>query len=183
MVKKLRGVNHGRGTSVAKARQELYRKCAGRVRLCMQQHFYLEAITLIESMIADRLESRYAALNLDSPGHRLIGTIGAAFQPNHKLGRAGLSNQETDLLLLGSYDRVRKWTQGRNECLHEMVKFTEEDTRSWSEKYATAKSVAREGWSCFRELDALVRKANRTLKSASKVKAPHSADISHVDQP
>lgn len=169
MVKKVRAINHGRGTSVAKARQELYRQCAVRVRLCMKQQFYLEAITLIESMIADRLESRLAALNLDDPEHRIIGTIGDAFRANHKIGRVGLLNQETDPLLTVSYERVRKWAKGRNECLHEMVKFTEEDSRSWSVKYEAAKSIAKEGWSCFRELDGLVRKANRALKLAGKV--------------
>lgn len=175
MAKKVRAINHGRGTSVAKARQELYRQCAGRVRLCMKQHFYLEAITLIESMIADRLESRLAALNLDDPEHRTIGTIGDAFRANRKSGRIGLLNQETDPLLIESYERVLKWAKGRNECLHEMVKFTEEDSRSWPVKYETAKIVAKEGWSCFRELDSLVRKANRSLKLAGKASAPDPA--------
>jgi hypothetical protein len=183
MPKKVRAINHGRGSSVAKARQELYRQCAGRVRLCMNQHFYLEAIALIESMIADRLESRLAALNLDNPKHRIVGTIGDAFRANHKFGRVGLLNQETDPLLLESYERVRKWAKGRNECLHEMVKFTEGDSRSWPEKYETARSVAKEGWSCFRELDSLGRKANRALKLARKVSILDStADTQEVPQ-
>lgn len=73
---KVRLINTGRTSSVAKARQALYRSCTARIKEAIKLGFYLEAIALLESMITDRLESRIAAIHGQDEEYRKFRTIG-----------------------------------------------------------------------------------------------------------
>lgn len=72
---KVRAINSGPRSPEAQSRYQLYRQCNAQIKHAMSQGFYLEAISLIETIIADRLESRIAHVNGQDDIYRKFGTI------------------------------------------------------------------------------------------------------------
>ena len=127
---------------VGKQREGLYKFAILRVKEAQEKGFYLEAITLLESLISDRLESRLSMLMGDY-----------SFRTLEKIIKR-VREYETDAKLreLVTND-LNAWKEKRNTALHEMVKLAEGDTRTWQDKLDTIKPAAEEGFELFRKID------------------------------
>lgn len=153
---KTRAVNDGPESPAAQSRYELYREAIKKVQAAIDAEFYLEAITLTESMIADRLESRVAAIHQQDPDHREFGNLGPLVRKLRSAERA-----ENDACR-SLYEQVDHWRSRRNQTLHQLVKHAENDTRTWEDKYLEAEETAKDGFELFRRLDREIAKHNRT---------------------
>lgn len=125
-----------------------------------EHHFYLEAITLTESILATRLESRLTWVRRWQGNEKPVkfNTLGrlcsdllhqnATLAPDWELFEAPIKN-------------IREWTRKRNQALHEMAKLIEEDKRSFTEKYIATRAVSVEGFRVLLDYDAIDRQERR----------------------
>lgn len=120
----------------------------------MDAGFFMEAITLIESLATDRLESRLSFLTKTNRGFENLGPL-----------IKDMRKHETDPALRALVDQdLDAWRQMRNASLHEMPKLAAGDTSTWEDRVQFLVIVAIEG------LDILRQPSNRirALKKASK---------------
>jgi len=127
------------GTSNGKLRQKLYAHLLNRIKTSIENGFYLEAVTLEESFITDRLESYVYYKKLCSP-KRTLGDV-----LNKLLKDADFSKE--------LHAKINEWRNGRNTSLHEMAKFDAGEEADWFEKYNKAKAIAEQGKTLLRETD------------------------------
>lgn len=116
----------------------------------MEEGFNLEAITLVESMVSDRLESRGSFLSRKDCGFKTLGEV-------LRLLRA----HERDHEFLDVYSRIDAWRTRRNKALHEMVKFEERERDSWEDRIDRLRPIAREGLAALRAFDKLDQRDRR----------------------
>jgi len=57
---KLRAINKGLKSKTAQSRRNLYKNAKNQIKNAIKHCYYLKAIAIIESMLADRMESRIA---------------------------------------------------------------------------------------------------------------------------
>ena len=135
---------------VGKLRFELYKKAIEQFNQAIEAGFYLEAITICESLISDRLESRCAELKKPM-----------AFKPLGDLIKK-LKQIETDVLIkstvVGDLDT---WRLNRNTALHEIVKFEKGAIPNWENQVEQYKKYAEDGMLIFRTLDSQITKLRR----------------------
>jgi len=131
------------GTNVGNARYHLYRMAYGRIKGAMEDGYYLEAVTLIESIISDRLESRLT---------KVIGsdfsfkTLGALIDKSRSV--------ETDAALKKLViDDLNDWRALRNEALHEMAKLASGDSSTWEDRMYALVLIADDGLKVLKALD------------------------------
>ncbi|AHF17904.1 hypothetical protein [Niabella soli] len=134
-----------------KARYKKIRSAASQLKNSISQGFFLEATTLTESLICDRLESRIAELTKQDVN---LGTIGA--------GLKNLRLLETDSNLKLIFIETQEWAKKRNEVIHEAAKIAKGKIKTWDEFLQLAQDTAIEG-------DALFRKLNKQLSHLRKV--------------
>lgn len=142
------------GSDNGRLRQALYRAATEHVQRSIRDGFFLEAITLCESMISDRIEALVAALD---PEHPVAGRLLALGTNLQHFRRVLQDDTEGQTLAL----RIDAWRRVRNEALHEMVKLPEGDAGDWDARRAGLAAVAREGRDLARLLSALVRRKRR----------------------
>ena len=147
---------------MAEARYNLYRGATARIKLSIDAGFWIEAIALSESVIADRLEARISYLNNDSAASRRHNTIGA-------LARRLKSTElhEGNSKLQNLYDKIIAWSLQRNKAIHNAVKISEgQKIESWEQRYGDLKITAEEGFAIFKalknEYDKIKRKTLKT---------------------
>lgn len=117
-------------------RYRTYKAAIERISYSIQEGFYLEAITICESVIADRLESR---LNF------ICNTANYSFST---LGRLieGIRNKEKDNNIISFVNHnLDPWRRKRNNALHEMAKIEDGDSNEWADKIIQCESIAKEG--------------------------------------
>lgn len=138
---------------VGQHRYLLYKQAISQFNRAIEHGFYLEAITICESMIADRLESRCAELNKPL-GFQMLG----------KLIKT-LKQVEVDKALRNILVKdLDEWRLNRNTALHEIVKFEKGDFPNWENRVEASKEYAEEGMIIFRKIDnriTKIRKENR----------------------
>lgn len=113
--------------------------------------FYLEATTIVESLISDRLESRLSFLMGTNIGFQNLQNL---IDKTHKedtdselkLILRNKNTQKTDLDL-------EDWTKIRNQVLHEIGKLEDSNFLSWEDRLKKAKNSAEEGLKLLRKLD------------------------------
>lgn len=159
--KKRRAVNLP-GNPVGQQRHDLYTEAIDHIKNAIQKGFYLEAITLIESMIADRLESRLSSLKGEDYSHKTLGDL-----------IIRINKDETDETLKNMVvNDLNTWRQKRNQSLHEMVKIQEGDTSTWQERTAELPEISKEGLVLLRKISQYVQslrdKERTRAKKASK---------------
>jgi len=124
---------------VGMQRYRTYKASISRINTSIENGYYLEAITLCESLIADRLESR---LNF------LTGSDKYSFKTLGKL-QEGIGKNETDKSLIDLVEfnkgTLDLWREKRNNALHAMAKMEDGDSREWEDKIAECKKIAEEG--------------------------------------
>lgn len=133
---------------VGEKRHQTYRHVIEQYHLAMSQGFYIEAISLMESLIGDRPESLANELS-DSDAYfcttleRLLTFL---------CGR----NQAPQLPdnLKEVLNEICVWKNERNRAIHEMAK---EINHSFADNYDALEDTADEGYTLFRKLDNAIR--------------------------
>ena len=138
-------------SAVGKHRREIYKSVFKKIKLANEAGFYLEAITLIESLITDSLESRLSYLDGKDFSFK---TIGKLIEKSIKI------ETDSELKNLIEID-LRKWADGRNKSLHEMAKIAEGDFSKWDERYLKLKKIASDGLTLLRKIDRQCEKLKR----------------------
>lgn len=122
-------------------RHQLYKGVIDRYKEAMSAGFYLEAITLMESLITDRLESALIYYGKNTPNQVFL-PLGSALKPFKDQGII------SDRL----YDRIDAWRKSRNQSLHEVAKIEEGTTPVFRDRYAIQQVIAHEGYEIFKAL-------------------------------
>ncbi len=136
---------------VGKQREHLYGSAFGRIDEAIEEGYYLEAITLIESLISDRLESRLGEIRGDSTGFKPLGRLVSS-----------MKSEETDKELKNIVtNKVADWKDRRNTALHEMVKIEEGEEVDWNRRMKSNESIAVDGKELVREVDNRIRAIRR----------------------
>ena len=130
-------------STVGKHRREIYKSVFKKIKLANESGFYLEAITLIESLITDRLESRLSYLDGKDFSFKTIGKL---------IKKTKQIETDSELKILIETD-LYEWADGRNKSLHEMAKIAEGDFSSWDERYLKLKKIASDGLALLRKID------------------------------
>jgi len=136
-------------------RAELYRQGIGRAERAIREGFYIEAIAIQESVIADRLEYLLEFISGERRFHtlgRLLSTI-----------RSQVPSEHLDEEVLGA---VAVWSDQRNIAIHRMVKYSDFHDLSWRQRLADCSLAAEEGKVVMRAVDAWVRRTKRRLAKA-----------------
>lgn len=128
---------------VGKQRHEIYKHAIVWVKIALAKGFNLEAITLVESLISDRLESRLSQLLGIDVSFKTLGELISTIR-----------KEETDLKLkdLVTTD-LDNWRKARNSAMHEMVKLADGDTKSWQDRMEALKPVASDGFMLFTKIN------------------------------
>lgn len=142
------------GSPVGGMRYKLYRQAHAQINLALEQGFYLEAITLVESLASDRIESRLTFLRQSDFSFKTLGCLIAESR-----------RVETDQLLKDLVtQRLDAWRVTRNKSLHEMAKLADGDATSWNDRVQAVIPVAKEGLATLRAID-------KRYKELLKIKA------------
>jgi hypothetical protein len=131
------------GTSVGRLRYNLYKEAYARITEASKKGFYLEAIAIIESLIADRLESRLTFLKKGDLSFKALGPLIA------EIGRRETDEKLKQLVL---HD-VDMWRESRNNAMHEMVKIADGEFPTWEGRVRAMGLVASKGLACLRAVD------------------------------
>jgi len=131
---------------VGQARGDLYGKALGRAEAAFQSGFFLETIALVESLMADRLESVISLLD-GEPAR--FGTVGEAVHELKK--RLSAVPGAQDLPLFGA---VTAWSRDRARWIHEFAKVPAAEDLDWDERLEDARRTAREGLDLLRQVTA-----------------------------
>ena len=129
-------------------RYQIIRDAISRYNEAIKAGYYLEAITLVESLIADRLESRAIFLGLKDSAFLPLGKLCIKLK-----GDALLSEVITD---------TKQWAKSRNDALHALAKIKKGNNESFQEKYDATKTTAKEGILIFRKLDSLLKESRKS---------------------
>ena len=127
-------------------RSDTFKRVISRYNEAMDNGFYLEAITLMESLIGDRLES-YTTRNTGRDYS--FCTLECLIK--------GLKTIEGTTIPV---DLIVAWKEQRNKLLHEMAKIEEGNYEPFDAKYDLAKQCAKDGLVLFRQIDKICRKPN-----------------------
>jgi hypothetical protein len=135
---------------VGMTRYQLYRKAWGRVESATEAGYYLEAITLLESILTDRLESRASYLTGRNEGYQNLGPLIHTLRQHESIA---------DFRPI--IDRIDAWRERRNEALHEIVKFQRGERPTWEEKVGPLPQIVREGKKVLCAFDAVDKRERR----------------------
>ena len=129
-------------------RQDLFSKVIDRINDSINNGYFLEAIALLESLIADRLESRLSFL--------LSKNVGIGFVPISRLIKDINDKEEQDKIISIS-NEVGLWAKDRNKCIHQIAKIDINSNQSWGQQMEFCKSTADKGLILFRKVDKDIR--------------------------
>jgi len=135
---------------VGLTRYQLYLKAWERIRSATDAGYHLEAITLLESLLTDRLESRASHLAGQNMGYQNLGPLVKSLRKHENVA---------DFLKI--LDEVDRWRKHRNEAVHEMVKFQAGEHPSWEQKIEPLPRIVREGKRVLRAFDAIDKRERR----------------------
>lgn len=153
---------------VGETRYLLYKRAWERINAATAAGFYLEAITLLESILADRMESRASFLTGENVGYKTLGFLVDT-----------LRKYETVPDFLSIIERIDAWRNHRNIALHEMVKFQIGEHPSWEEKVGPLPTIVREGKVVLRAFDGVDQRERR--KNGARPAATEPAAFSDSD--
>jgi hypothetical protein len=133
---------------------------ANRAAEAFKKGFYLEAITLTESLMATRLESRLAwvrdLLRREQPVE-FSTLVPLCCELLGKRASGVPDAEEFKVPIQG----VKEWACKRNEALHQMAKLTEGHGHAFREKYEMSRDIVLQGFEVLLAYDALDRKVRR----------------------
>jgi len=140
------------GSAIGIARYKIYKNGIGRIQNAIKSGYYLEAITLCESLIADRLESRLKYLTGgDKYSFKTLGDI-----------QKGIKKYETDSELRSIINsEVNKWRQKRNDALHAIGKLEEKKIEIWEDRIEKCKKIAEDGEKLRKRIFSIIDKLKK----------------------
>jgi len=142
---------------VASQRQAIYREAFAHINEAITAGFYLEAITLVESLISDRLESRTSYISCSDFSFKTLEKL---------IQKLEKDDPDAELRSLVT-ERLRVWKDLRNTALHELAKIADGDTRSWADRTAPLRRTATAGLALLRAIDKRVKSLRRHASSES----------------
>ena len=131
-----RAVNPRSRSTVAKHRKTLYGRCIAQYNEALGHEFYIEAVAIVESLIADRLESRLAWKHAQDISKRRFSTVGKL--ATELKGKRSDEPEEAKEV----YSKIAHWAGSRNRAIHELVKLEECEMPDWDERYKQARVTA-----------------------------------------
>ena len=150
--------NHIGNQGVAQNRYEIYKQAMSRYNLAMKEGFYFEAVAIMESLIADRMESRIGELTNQQVIFDTLGNL--RDQLNGKPDY--YPRIETNEELIKVYNKVvSDWAGKRNKALHQIVKISIKEPKDWTVFLTEAKKAAEEGKTHFNELNKLLKRERK----------------------
>lgn len=111
---------------------ELIKNALNRVDRAIKSGFYIEAIALLESLIADRIES---SIENKTGVNQKVQNLGSLIK--NAVSHSVISE---DFAI-----EIRAWSNNRAKVVHEMVKVSSEKPGSWRERISFARDLALEG--------------------------------------
>jgi hypothetical protein len=146
----------GKGTEVARQRQELYGAANVRLKSAYEAGFYIECVAICESIICDRLEARLQFLSRNTTKLAPVLSLGFVIKA---IGKSGL---ETEPNLFAAYEKISIWAEARNDVVHQFVKRTDVDKAlSAEERQTVSRATAETGIELMKEISRLVRRHNK----------------------
>jgi len=142
--------------NVGHRRHNLYREAYGRISKAIHDKYFLEAITLTESLLTDRLESRMTFLLRKDFSFKTLGKLIQEIQKSE-------NDVQLRELVAGG---VESWREKRNNALHEMAKMEESDNRSWDARMAELPAIAGTGLKVLRQVDSRIKTLRPTKQAA-----------------
>lgn len=136
---------------VGALKSELIKTANKRVKSCIKSGHHVEAIALLESLIADRLE---AGLSRNKGGRQLMSTLGPLLKESL---HSGLISDDFCV-------EIRNWSRERNKVLHEMVKVRDVNSGNWHARMKYARNLAIEGRQIYEKLSNEIKKLHRLDK-------------------
>lgn len=129
---------------VGKDRYQLYKASIDQYQKALKDGYFLECITLMESLIKDRLESIHNEIHNKDNGIDL--TLCGISEILVVLNEATLKT------------RLDIWRKDRNVALHAMAKLQECSGVTFEERYKSLYDIAEKGYELFKAIDSVIRK-------------------------
>jgi hypothetical protein len=146
----------GKGTEVARQRQELYGAANVRLKAAYEAGFYIECVAICESIICDRLEARLQFLSRKTTKLTPVLSLGFVIKA------IGKSSLEIEPDLVAAYEKISAWAEARNDVVHQFVKRTDVDKAlSAEERQTVSRATAETGIELMKEISRLVRRHNK----------------------
>lgn len=145
----------GQGTDVAKQRYDLYKLANEQLKAAYDAGFYIECVSICESIISDRIEARLQFLRrgTDKPSH--IDSLGRLLKQVTDI------EPEDQVELRDAYTSIREWGNARNETIHQFVKVTDQNhLANAKDRTLKSKTAARDGKALMKLISKLVKKHN-----------------------
>ena len=137
--------------NIGQKRYQIYKNAFGHINKAIENSYYLEAITLIESLITDRLESRLSHLSQEDFSFK---TLGQLIKKNNQIE----TDEELKQLVATKLD---KWRENRNNALHEMAKLEKDEQTTWDERMQGLADIAKNGYEILREINKISQSLRR----------------------
>jgi hypothetical protein len=148
----------GKGTAVARQRYDLYKLANEQLKAAYDAGFYIECVSICESIIADRIEARLQFLRRDTEKPPYVASLGSL------LKQVEDTRAEDKRDLIEAYDAIREWSKARNATIHQFVKVTDRNQQSnGDDRIRQARAAARNGIRLMRKVSALIRKYNKWM--------------------
>ena len=143
------------GSDVGKERYDLYANAYRQITKARAKGFYIECIAICASIIEDRLESRRQCLNPEDIYKRRFTNLGKLMEMLPKEERSN------DKEIRPLYKKIAKWSEKRNEAIHQMVKYGEEKHKhKWTIRYRDLKKTINSGIKLARAISKKVKALN-----------------------
>ena len=145
-----------------------YREAWARIKLARRQGFFLEAVTIEESIISDRLLSFLEKLCGLTLKDATKGNLNQIVQKWYGEASARLEGDSAEAEALEALNaRLQACRSGRNEVVHGMVKSKARSGDDHIENFLqAAEAYAQSGEKLARDLDAWVRRQGKPLQSS-----------------
>ncbi|MGB0864121.1 MAG: hypothetical protein ACPG19_00655 [Saprospiraceae bacterium] len=145
---KKRAVVESNNDEVGQARMKLIKNALDKIEAAKAQGFYLESIAILESLIADRLESLISLVDKETGFQTLGNSI-------KKLKSVGSKFDKSFTKFIKK--ELHPWKDNRNKALHEMVKLEANNLHEWETRYAKFEEEIGKGIKIFRRIDKEIR--------------------------
>ena len=138
------------GRGYGTLRYMLQQNAKRRIEVSLREGYYCEAITIIESFMSERLESRLSFLTGTNIGFCTLGKLVTE-----------LRKFEVEPELLGLLDEINEWRSKRNLAVHELVKVEElKELAGWNQRMKQVANTANDGYSLLQCIYHSVRRLN-----------------------
>ena len=131
-------------SQVGQDRYQLYKASIDQYQKALKDGYFLECITLMESLIKDRLESIYNEIHHQDDTSKM---------PFGRMSNILNDLDETELKV-----KLDEWIQKRNCAIHAMAKLQEYSGVTFEVRYISLQDIAEEGYELLKAIDSAIRK-------------------------